>query len=96
MSKPVTFELNLEMHVYPVLHLARMAVAMEHMLAEIDAVRDMLPDFHERLKSLGLCTCYGEPVADYVDAALLGASDLLQAHQAGPFFVVDRKDGGPA
>jgi len=95
MSKPATFEVNLEMHVYPVLHLARMAMVMERMLAEIETTRGMLPDLHERMENLGLPTCYGESIADYADAAILGATDLLEAHQMGPRFVV-APEGGAA
>lgn len=93
MRKPATFELDLEMHVYPVLHLARMAIAMEAMLSEIEVTRGLLPDLHERMKNLGLPTNYGQSVADYADAAILGAIDLLEAHQSGPIFVVAPEGG---
>lgn len=93
MRKPATFEINLDMHVYPVLHLARVAIAMEHMLAEIETTRGLLPDFHERMKDLGLPTDYGHSLSDYADAAILGATDLLEAHQLGPVFVVAPEGG---
>lgn len=88
------FEVNLELNVYPVLHLARKAIALEAMLAEIDAIRQISPELDERLKHLGLLTCYGESVADDADAAILGATDLLEAHQNGPFYVVAPAPGG--
>lgn len=95
MSKPATFEIDLDMHVHPVLHLARVAIAMEAMLHEIEVTRGLLPDLHERLKNLGLPTNYGSSLADYADAAILGATDLLEAHQSGPIFVV-APEGGAA
>lgn len=93
MSNPATFEVNLEMHVYPVLHLARIAIAMERMLAEIGATRRLFPEFHKGMTTLGLSTCYGESVADYADMAILGATDLLEAHHMGPRFVVTPEGG---
>lgn len=90
-----TFEVDLERHVYPLLHLARMAVVLEKMLAEIEATRVMLPKLNEQLKNLGLPTCYGQSIADYADAAIVAATELLEAHQQGPVFVV-APEGGAA
>jgi hypothetical protein len=91
-----TFEIDLERHVYPLLHLARVAVSIERMLNEIEATRAMLPDLNERLKRLGLPTCYGQSVADHVDMAILVATDLLEAHQHGSIYVTAPDEGGSA
>ncbi|MDP3424695.1 MAG: hypothetical protein Q8S32_13145 [Burkholderiaceae bacterium] len=93
MSTKPTFEIELELHVYPVLHLARMAVVLERMLADIDVARRIHPELDERLKSHGCITDYGCDIADQVDTAMLGAVDLLKAHQDGPVFVVAPKGG---
>jgi len=93
MSKPATFRVDLEMHVYPVLHLARVAVAMEAMLYEIQSARTLLPGLDESLKNLGCSSDYGTSVADYADLAILAATDLLEAHQTGPVFVVSHEGG---
>jgi hypothetical protein len=91
-----TFEIDLERHVYPLLHLARMAVAMEGMLNEIEDARRMLPDLHERMKNLRLPTDYGQSIATHVDIALLCAADLLEAHQHGPTYVTAPEGEGSA
>jgi hypothetical protein len=88
MSNKPTFVIDVDMHVYPVLHLARMAISMERMLEEIEVTRGLLPEFDERMKNLGLSTTYGASVADYADAAIFAATNLLEAHQAGPIYVV--------
>lgn len=88
MSAKHTFEIALEQHVYPLLHLARMAVTLEKMLAEIEATRGMLPKLHEQLKNLGLPSCYGQSVTDHADMVILAATELLEAHQQGPTYVV--------
>lgn len=93
---PHTFEIDLERHVYPLLHLARMAVAMERMLGEIEVARVMLPDLHERLKNMGLPTCYGQSVIDHADMAILCATDLLEAHQYGSAYVTAPEGEGNA
>lgn len=93
---PPTFEIDLERHVFPLLHLARMAVALERMLSEIDVTRGMLPDLNERLKNLGLPTVYGQSLVDHADMAILAATDLLEAHQQGPIYVVARDGEGGA
>ncbi len=91
-----TFQLDLERHVFPLLHLARIAVAMESMLNEIEATRAMLPELNERLKNLGLPTCYGQSVAEHVDMAILAAADLLEAHQHSPVYLAQPEGDGNA
>ena len=84
MSKPDTsIEIDLESHVIPVLHLARMAISLEHMLREIDVARTLSPGLNESLKNLGCLTDCGQPVADHADGAILLAINLIQAHVEG-------------
>jgi len=92
---PTIFQVDLETHVYPVLHLARAAIAMEAMLYEIQSARTLLPGLDESLRNLGCSSDYGASVADYADLAILAATDLLEAHQSGPIFVV-APEGGAA
>lgn len=73
-------EIDLELHVLPVLHLARMAVSMEGMLREIDDSRALLPKLDGTLKNLGCLTNYGQSVADHADGAILAAISLLEAY----------------
>lgn len=93
MANTSHFEVDLETHVYPVLHLARMAISMEYMLFEIDSARNMLPGLDEHLKNLGLLTDYGQSVADYADSAILAATHLLEAYHCGPIFVAAKAGG---
>lgn len=88
MSTKPTFEIDLERHVYPLLHLARMAVVLEKILADIDQSRRILPDLDRTLKQLGCLTDYGISLADHADVTILAAIDLLEAHQQGPNYVV--------
>lgn len=85
MSNPTTegIEVDLRFHVLPVLHLARMAIAMESMLREIDVSRAQLSHLDETLKKLGCPTDYGNSVAEHADMAILSAISLIEAHMNG-------------
>lgn len=96
MSTRQTFEIDRERHVYPLLHLARMAVVLEKMLADIDQSRQMLPELDLTLKKLGCLTDYGISITDHVDATILAATDLLEAHQHGPLYVTVPEGEGNA
>lgn len=76
-------EIDLEYHVLPVLHLARMAISLEHMLRDIQTSRDLLPGLDESPKNLGCLTDYGQSVADHADGAILSVIDLIKAHAEG-------------
>jgi hypothetical protein len=80
--------IDLESHILPVLHLARMAISMEHMLREIDAARALLPKLNDTLKNLGCLTDSGQPVAPDADGAILLAISLLET------YAEDKRVGG--
>jgi len=86
MSKPTPkppVAVSIETQVLPLLHLARMAASLEAMLRGVNDNRRMLPQLNETLKNLGCLTDYGINVSDHVDAAILFASSLIEAHING-------------
>ncbi len=83
MSKASTgIRIDLELHVLPVLHLARMAIALEDALREVDESRKILPGLHEHLKALGCMTDIGQSIAPHADTAILSAIHLIEAYDS--------------
>ncbi len=89
-------DIDFHLHVFPVLHLARLSISLQHALREVDETRKMAPRLDESLKNLGLFTDIGQDIADEVDMAILSVIDLLKAHQEGPNYVAAPKVEGDA
>jgi hypothetical protein len=80
--KPNTgIQIDFEIHVVPLLHLARMAITLEHAVRAVDDNRANLPELDTCLKQLGCITAMGESVAEYAGLALLSAINLIEAHE---------------
>jgi hypothetical protein len=81
MSKPAPgFSIDLEQHVLPVLHLARLAVLLEGTLRDVDERRKISPALNESLNNLGLMTDIGQTIASDADMAILSAIHMIEAY----------------
>lgn len=84
MSKPTPgIPIDLETHVLPVLHLARLAIALDWALREVDENRKIAPALNESLNNLGLMTDIGQPVAPHADMAILSAIRMIEVYDCG-------------
>lgn len=81
MSKPTpVFSIDLEQHVLPVLHLARLAILLEGTLRDVDEQRKIYPALNELLNDLGLMTDIGQSIASDADMAILSAINMVEVY----------------
>ena len=84
-------DIDLDLHVFPVLQLARLAIALDDALREVNETRMIAPGLDASLKNLGLMTDIGQSIAVEADMAILSAIDLLKAYQVGPKYFAASK-----